>query len=87
MTGLLVTNVADAFPPRRSVPVSGDHREQGSGAAMFTSEVLDRAERYTLASLYSIRADALRHGNRDLAADCALHIEARYHLIARGMLA
>ncbi len=54
---------------------------------MFTSEVLDRAKRYTLAALHAIRADALRHGNRDLAADCTLHIEARYHLISLGLLA
>ena len=54
---------------------------------MFTSEVLDRAKRYTLASLYTIRARALRHGNRHLVADCDLHIEARLHLIAHGLLA
>ncbi|WP_454260322.1 hypothetical protein [Pseudoxanthomonas mexicana] len=54
---------------------------------MFTSDVLDRAKRYTLAALYSIRADSLRHGNRYLVADCDLHIEARYYLIAHGLLA
>lgn len=54
---------------------------------MFTSEVLDRAKRYTLDALFSIRADALRHGNHHLVADCDLHIEARYYLIAQGLLA
>jgi len=87
MTAFLVTNVAGGFGPGNPVPVCQACREQGRGAAMFTSEVLDRAKRYTLASLYSIRADALRHGNRDLAADCDLHIEARFHLITLGLLA
>jgi hypothetical protein len=54
---------------------------------MFTSDVLDRAKRYTLAALYAIRADAIRHRNRELAADCDLHIEARFHLITLGLLA